>query len=135
EPIRIALEFKRGLEAATLEIGGLQEEELLCLRNPPKSVIEIPDKDVLLSLKMFLSTTTASDKVYDNLCHDLQDVIPDQIAPLSHYLVKKKVAELTGVVPIIQDMCPNSCVAYTGPFAEFEKCPICKEDQYNVKGS
>ncbi|TFK31192.1 hypothetical protein BDQ12DRAFT_619331 [Crucibulum laeve] len=32
-------------------------------------------------------------------------------------------------------MCPNSCVAYTGPFSELDKCPICKEDQYNAKGS
>ncbi|EIW82005.1 hypothetical protein CONPUDRAFT_54640 [Coniophora puteana RWD-64-598 SS2] len=27
-------------------------------------------------------------------------------------------------------MCINTCLAYTGPFAPFEKCPTCGKDRY-----
>ncbi|EGO20780.1 hypothetical protein SERLADRAFT_373511 [Serpula lacrymans var. lacrymans S7.9] len=28
-------------------------------------------------------------------------------------------------------MCVNTCIAYTGPFATLDKCPICLQPQYN----
>ncbi|EDR02848.1 uncharacterized protein LACBIDRAFT_307987 [Laccaria bicolor S238N-H82] len=28
-------------------------------------------------------------------------------------------------------MCPNSCIAYTGPFAKLEVCPTCEESRYD----
>ncbi|KAJ7936430.1 hypothetical protein B0H13DRAFT_1570878, partial [Mycena leptocephala] len=37
---------------------------------------------------------------------------------LSHDAIKKKVAEWSGVVPIRSEMCPKTCMAYTGPFSE-----------------
>ncbi|KAJ7829601.1 hypothetical protein B0H14DRAFT_2256040, partial [Mycena olivaceomarginata] len=38
-----------------------------------------------------------------------------------------------GVSPIETDMCPNSCIAYTGPFSKLDKCPYpdCSEPQYD----
>ncbi|KAF8325705.1 hypothetical protein F5887DRAFT_840223, partial [Amanita rubescens] len=27
-------------------------------------------------------------------------------------------------------MCPNSCIAYTGPFSTLEECPYCAEPRY-----
>jgi hypothetical protein len=35
--------------------------------------------------------------------------------------------EITGVMPIHNHMCPNSCIAYTSPFKALETCPICGE--------
>ncbi|TFK78154.1 hypothetical protein K466DRAFT_607260 [Polyporus arcularius HHB13444] len=41
--------------------------------------------------------------------------------------IKKTVEELTGIKPIVTDMCKNSCLAYTGLHANLEHCPLCNE--------
>src|SRR6266704_5251237 len=44
---------------------------------------------------------------------------------------------MTGVTQTETDMCPNSCIAYTGPFATLDGCPNtkCQLPRYeNVKG-
>ncbi|KAF8968972.1 hypothetical protein BDZ97DRAFT_1644451, partial [Flammula alnicola] len=112
DDLRIALEFKRALEKASLDNGDLDEEELLRLRNPVTELIDIEDRDVLLSIKLFLSTSNASDQTYKNIHKDLVEDSPNRKI-LSHAQVKKKLAELTGVHAIVHDMCPNSCIAYT----------------------
>ena len=38
---------------------------------------------------------------------------------------------MSGVLPIIHDMCPNSCITYTGPFLRLAVCPECNEPQYD----
>ena len=50
---------------------------------------------------------------------------------LSYYRIEKLVAEYTGVDSIEHDMCPNTCVAFTGPYSGLDKCPICEEDHYD----
>ena len=40
---------------------------------------------------------------------------PDEGIP-SYHQIKKYVAELSGVCSIKDDMCINSCIAYTGPW-------------------
>jgi len=49
---------------------------------------------------------------------------------LSYHLVKKRVAEITGVESILDDMRINSCHAFTGPFANLEACSICGEARF-----
>ena len=115
------MDLHHALRNACLENGDLDEEELFLLRNPPTQPLEIDDRDVLLSIKLFLSTSNASDQIYKNVCQDFLDDDPTRQL-LSHTRVKKKIAELTGVFAIINDMCPNSCIVYTGPFALLEVC-------------
>ena len=38
---------------------------------------------------------------------------------------------MSGVFPIIHDMCPNSYIIYTGPFLELAVCPKCYKPRYN----
>jgi hypothetical protein len=38
---------------------------------------------------------------------------------------------MTGIESLVHDMCINSCIAYTGPFAGLEACPVCSEGHYN----
>ena len=40
--------------------------------------------------------------------------------------INKKVAEWSSVQPIVHDMCPNSCMAYTGPFTQLDNCAKCE---------
>ncbi|PPQ82247.1 hypothetical protein CVT26_008926 [Gymnopilus dilepis] len=130
EDLKTAMEFHHALRNACLENGDLDEEELFLLRNPPTQPLEIDDRDVLLSIKLFLSTSNASDQIYKNVRQDFLDDDPTRQL-LSHARVKKKIAELTGVFAIINDMCPNSCIAYTGPFALLEVCIYCGITRYD----
>ncbi|KAI5985812.1 hypothetical protein F5J12DRAFT_728980, partial [Pisolithus orientalis] len=50
----------------------------------------------------------------------------------SHYNIKKLITKYTGVKSIKHDMCPDSCVAFTGPYSALDKCPICEEDCYDA---
>lgn len=47
--------------------------------------------------------------------------------------IEKKVAELTGVTYITHDMCPNTCMAYTGPFKDLDVCSYCGITRYDPK--
>lgn len=130
EELRIAREFRLALEKATLNNGDLDAETLTRIRNPPQHIFELPDTDILLSLKLFISTTNASQQAYTDICSDITEVHPD-ITLLSHAAIKKEIAAITGVIPIVHDMCPNSCIAYTGPYATCLVCPMCNEARYD----
>ncbi len=52
---------------------------------------------------------------------------------LSYHRVKALVADLTGVTSIVDDMCINSCTAFTGPLEDAERCPKCGEPRFDPK--
>jgi hypothetical protein len=37
------------------------------------------------------------------------------------------ITEITGVTSVVHLMCKNSCLAFTGPFSDYDKCPKCNE--------
>lgn len=43
-----------------------------------------------------------------------------------------KITEISGVTPLMQHMCVNSCIAFTGPFSSLEECPLCNEARYKT---
>ncbi|KAG6915098.1 hypothetical protein DXG01_013440 [Tephrocybe rancida] len=109
EELRITLEFKKSIENASLNNGDLDAEQLCTLRFPPQHVPALDNHHILLSLKLFVSTTIAANQVYTNV--------------RAHAAIKKLVAQMSGVTPIVKDMCPNSCIAYTGPYSDLTACP------------
>jgi len=46
--------------------------------------------------------------------------------------IRRRVAQLSGVIPLTFDMCINSCLAYTGPLSNLKACPECGENHYNA---
>lgn len=44
----------------------------------------------------------------------------------------KLVAEITGVVAVYDDMCINSCHAFTRSFAQLKSCSTCGEARYDA---
>ena len=127
--LRTSLEFIDALKAATLDNGGLDEDVLERLRNPLTEPADASDPDFRLSLDLFLSTTNASEETYNKSRAGVLRRHPDDDV-LSYARVKSKIAELSGVSPIVRQMCINSCVAFTGPFDNLEECPICHEARY-----
>jgi hypothetical protein len=58
-----------------------------------------------------------------------------EVKLLSLPQVKKKVTELSGVASIKHDMCINTCIAYTGPYASLDVCPECGTSRYHDAGT
>ncbi|KZV59104.1 hypothetical protein PENSPDRAFT_760503 [Peniophora sp. CONT] len=54
---------------------------------------------------------------------------------MSYYLVKKAVSDITGIIPIVNDMCTQSCIGYTGPWADEESCRAdnCTEARWDAE--
>ncbi|KAL4061833.1 hypothetical protein J3A83DRAFT_4114232, partial [Scleroderma citrinum] len=50
----------------------------------------------------------------------------------SYYQVKMKTTELSGIEPVIRNMCIDLCVGFTGPFSDLSHCPKCGESCYNA---
>lgn len=44
--------------------------------------------------------------------------------------VKKEIEKTSGVVGQHDDMCVNSCIGFTGPFADFDRCHKCGQGRY-----
>jgi hypothetical protein len=149
EELKIAQDFIEGLRNASLDNDGLDQELLENLRNPIQEQLDLSKKPGLrASIELFIDTTTASEQVYTNACKTFarhinavllacgpQDRTGDSLADdhklWSHYRVKQEIAKLTGVHSLMRDMCPNTCIAYTGPFSNLETCPKCSQPRYD----
>jgi hypothetical protein len=57
----------------------------------------------------------------------LQDVLGEEPKVLSLYRARSLAEELTQLHPHSIDMCPNSCIAYTGSYADLHSCPYVKK--------
>ncbi|KZV98741.1 hypothetical protein EXIGLDRAFT_593834, partial [Exidia glandulosa HHB12029] len=81
------------------------------------------------SIRNFLAHTTSSIENYEatRSAFKIYDPACDM---LSTDAVRSKLEELTGVYALYDDLCINSCIAYTGPYSELETCPVCEEPRY-----
>jgi hypothetical protein len=131
ESIKITQEFIKEIHAATLDNGNLDEDVIYHLRNPLEEPVDISDPDIRLSLDLFLALTNASEDAYKSCRDAILRRYPDSEI-LSYHSVKKLVAKITGVVAVYDDMCINSCHAFTGPFSQLKTCTICGEDRYDA---
>ena len=116
ENIKFTQEFIKGIHTTTFENGGLDSNVIYRFHNPCNEPTSISDPDVRLSIDLFLAGTNALEQTYQGCRDAILHRHPD-CRILSYYSVKKLVAEITGVVAVYNDMCINSCHAFTGPFA------------------
>lgn len=133
EDLHLRLEFIKQICNASLEDKGMQmdEENLKHFQDPLDHKLALDDTpDICLSLKLFLANINSPVEVYNaNRAAILQHHPNDDI--FTHDSVKRFVKHLTGVVPLIHDMCIDTCVVYTGPYHDLEKCSQCDEPQYD----
>ncbi|KAG6882434.1 hypothetical protein C0993_010554, partial [Termitomyces sp. T159_Od127] len=131
DDLRIAAQFIEGLRTATLEKSNMSVEDIKRLREAPSdSFDEINDRHFVKALRTFLATTNASEHTYEDVRTAHQDCYPDD-PYLSYYQVQRRVELLTGVMPIMHDMCTGSCIGFTGPFDTLDACPECSEPRYH----
>ncbi|KAH9012847.1 hypothetical protein EDB83DRAFT_2201735, partial [Lactarius deliciosus] len=129
DSIKVSQDFIKEIRAATLDNGNLDGDLIDRLRNPCERPADISDPDIRLSLNLFLAVTNASEDIYKS-CRDAILRRYPESSVLSYHSVKKLVAEISGVVAVYDDMCINSCHAFTGPFSQLESCNVCGEARY-----
>ena len=74
--------------------------------------IHISDKHLIKALQIFLALTNSSWKHYKQICKILMDTYPDDPF-LSFDQIKQHIEWISGVVPLLHDMCINTCHAFT----------------------
>ncbi|KAA1478538.1 hypothetical protein DENSPDRAFT_861874 [Dentipellis sp. KUC8613] len=129
EDIKIAQEFIAALCGASLANDALPADVLECLCHPPQELPGFDDPILRLSMKTYLALTNASQESYHRVRQAMHDEIQTKL--LSFSQVKSQIAELSGVVPIVHDMCVNTFIAFTGPYSDCDTCPMCKEPHYD----
>jgi hypothetical protein len=127
------LDFIKLLQNASLDASGLAAETIAALRNPMEGVPDLDNNPGLkLSIELFMALNTASRETYKAVCDAIIRCFPEIAEELYSYdAIKKKIAEITGVVPLLNHMCPNSCAAYTGPLSLLEQCPYCNASRWD----
>ncbi|KIM36857.1 hypothetical protein M413DRAFT_31260 [Hebeloma cylindrosporum] len=129
EDIKIAQQFIAALKSASLDNGDLDDKELENLLNPESAPVDIDsesERELLLCLRIFLAQINSSQETYTGTLEAIRIAYPEDEL-LSYDQIKWRIACITGVYAIIKDMCPNSCIAYTGPFKALDHCPRCNE--------
>jgi hypothetical protein len=132
EQLKLSVDFIRALQNASLDGSGLSDDALHRIRNTPRHALDIDDPTELLSLRHFLGASNTSQHTYANVQKVHNDTFPEQ-PMLSYEQARKKLEEWTGVESIVNDMCPNSCISYSGPFSSLDICPECHSSRYDTQ--
>lgn len=109
---------------------GLGSEVLEHLQHPPQHQIEALSSNVHLANDLYLAVKNVSQDTYNAICVAILHHYPDSEL-LSYAQTKTNITQMTGIAPLIHDMCINSCLAYTGPFSTLETCSTCGESWYD----
>ena len=124
--------FIDALRGASLEQSNMRPQDIERLRTAdPDPRLDIMDSHFIKALRVFLSTTNASQATFDAIRSSLMQCYPDDPF-LSFHQVRRRVEQLSGVVPISYDMCRDTCVGFTGPLLDLDSCPICGKDRYRT---
>jgi len=129
----IAEQFIDLLEGATLDsdIEPLPAALMQQLTSPRESILQLTE-DERWCIDNYFSSDNITEDQYHNLVLAQEKRLPEVAGKLlSYHLVKKLTEELSGVKTIKHDMCVNSCLAFTGPFAKDVGCRLCRESRYH----
>ncbi|TFK84307.1 hypothetical protein K466DRAFT_577363 [Polyporus arcularius HHB13444] len=123
--------FVAALEGAKLAHSGLDEVTLHRMSHP-RHAPPVISASQRAGMRMYLARGDASEANYADVLEAIRELHPEDDIP-SYDSVRRQVANVTGIQPIRTDMCEDSCIAYTGPFAHLHACPIpsCKKPQYD----
>ena len=121
--------FIDALRAASLENSAMKQEDIESIRDPGP-VLDLKDPSPLLrSLRHFINNSGSSRAHYESI-REIELLNNPSDVFMTFDQVKRRLLWLSGVVPLEHDMCPNTCVAYTGPYEELVACPRCPLTRY-----
>jgi len=121
------------MQAASLDDSGsgLDADTLYRLRNPLTQPASFEgDRALEAAIKLYIGLNHA-DSDYNVARETLMNFTQLDEFP-SYYQAKMKTTELSGVEPVVLDMCINSCIGFTGPFHHLSHCSECGESRYDT---
>ncbi|KAF6741108.1 hypothetical protein DFP72DRAFT_790037, partial [Ephemerocybe angulata] len=121
--------FIRHIREATLDNGKLDQKTIHHLRDPQVPDLNFADTDVRLCMDIYIAACRSSEEVYRGVRRAIQFHFPET-EPLSLEAIRKAVAEIAGVRPILDDICVNSCHAFVGDWADESQCKKCGADRW-----
>jgi hypothetical protein len=131
EDLRTSLSFILVLQNASLnDVGtGLSLDAIEQLRDSLQQWLSLNDDRALcLTIHLYLELNHSDE---DYIKAHAAHIEYDGVELPSLHQIKKIVAELSGVEEMMHDMCMNTCVGFTGPFAGLQHCPECGEAWYD----
>ena len=133
KPMQEVMHFVRALSNASTAdpCAKLDPDAFTRLHHPPAVPLQIEDPAIQHSISTYLALKNASQAAYESVARSLKYNFPDIANILSFYQVEKLIGMLTGVESILHDMCPNTCLAFTGPFGDLDECPSCQALRWN----
>ena len=103
EHVNSAQKFIQEISAATLENGNLDPDVIECLHNPEEGPVDISDPDICLALDLFIACEKSSQSTSSSACKAILCRLPESKL-LSYHAVKKLIANISGVVAVMDDM-------------------------------
>jgi len=134
--LKETIEFVFALSTATLEdpVAKLSPQALEHLQDPPRRPLFIDSVGHHHSISTYLATEHSSEDAYEKICRSTARNFtgaPGIEDLLSFHKVESLIEAMTGVKKVQHDMCPNSCLAFTGPYSDEEVCPLCGASRWN----
>lgn len=129
EDLRTTAGFIEALQLASLDdrYNNMDSKWLDQLRNPASQTFDTESHpDLRLGLDIFFISMKSSVDTYVTMREAIQRRHPEDQIP-SYDRMKRTVAEITGINSVVHPMCKNTCVAFTGPFSNLDRCPKCNE--------
>jgi len=131
DDLKATLATIREIRNASLDTQ-FEKDDLVRLRAPAEEELDVNDPYFRLSLDMYIILTNASQETYRQLVAAFLRCHPEATGRLLSYdQIKRRVKNLTGIIPIHDDMCVNSCMAFTGPHKDLNTCLKCPEPRYD----
>ena len=133
DSMKTTMAFIQALKTASFddEWSKLDPDTLDQLQNPSMTSVNINDNSAWhLGLDLYLSVTNAAQETYTSVRKAILQRYPDDEVP-SYDQIKCYVAKLSGVCSIEDDMCINSCLAFTCPYKDLQTCPECNEPRFD----
>ncbi|KAG1823918.1 uncharacterized protein BJ212DRAFT_1444821 [Suillus subaureus] len=122
-----AIAFIKLLQVVSLDdpVAKLDDAVLSHLRNPYQTGLEINSSAVQHGIATYFTVEHSSVNTYESIQQSAMHCLEGEATQIPSYY------NYTGVESIEHDMCPGTCVAFMGPFADLTHYPICNTDHYN----
>ncbi|KAL0571300.1 hypothetical protein V5O48_010665 [Marasmius crinis-equi] len=122
-------EFIKYLSEATMEQSGLSKEQVYRIRNPKPPPLEYAQDVAFIHCARDYHTASSARKYKEH--EDAYRARHPEETYYSHHTIEKMIGELTGVVPLRFDMCPDSHIAYTGKYKDLDECTYCPKSRWD----
>ncbi|KAF8344789.1 hypothetical protein F5887DRAFT_868957, partial [Amanita rubescens] len=126
--LALAQEFIEAVRSAKLE-DDIKNEDLLNSLKKPAKTCQSMDIVTKVSIAVFKALILGSQQMYNEIRDAL--ILHLNIELHSYHVTRNKLEKSTGITEIQTDMCPENCIAYTGPFESLDTCPECGTSRYD----